>query len=144
MDILYRYIHFFGLVLVSGTLMAETLMLRKQLSGLELRRLAMLDGAYGMSILVLLAGGFLQWFAGSKPSDFYTRNPVFMAKLGLVVAVALLSIWPTVWFIRHRKRPDADRVAVPGAVRALVRLELALLLVIPLLAVLMARGVGLR
>lgn len=144
MDILYRYIHFLGLVLVSGTLMAETLLLRKQLSGLELRRLAMLDGAYGMSILVLLAGGFLQWFAGSKPASFYTGNHVFWAKLGLVALVALISVWPTIWFIRNRKRPDADRVAVPGSVRTLVRLEMALLLVIPLLAVLMARGVGAR
>ncbi len=76
MDILYRYIHFLGLVLVSGTLMAETLMLRKHLSGLELRRLAMLDGAYGMSIVVLLGCGFLPWFAGSKPSSIYTQTPV--------------------------------------------------------------------
>jgi putative membrane protein len=144
LDILYRYIHFLGIVLLSGTLMGEVLLVRARLSGLELRRLAMLDGAFGMSFLVVLAGGLLQWFAGAKPSDFYTHNPMFMAKLGLVGAVALLSIHPTVWFIRHRKRPDADQVAVPGSVRFLVRLEMALLLAVPLLAVLMARGVGAR
>lgn len=144
MEVLYRYVHFLGIVLVSGTLMAEVLLVRRKLNGLELRKLAMVDGAFGMSFLVLLAGGLLQWFMGAKPSFFYTQNPVFLAKMALVAAVALLSIGPTVWFIRHRKTPESETVSVPDSVRLLVRVELALLLLIPLLAVLMARGAGFR
>lgn len=144
MEILFRYVHFLGLVLTAGTLLAEMLLVRKKLNGFELRRLAMLDGAYGMSVTILVAGGFLQWFMGAKPSFFYTHNPVFLLKVGLVVLIGILSIYPTVWFIKNRKTPEAQVVDVPGSVRVLIRLEAALVLVIPLLAVLMARGVGAR
>lgn len=143
MEILFRYVHFLGMVLTAGTLLSEMLLVRKKLNGFDLRRLAMLDGAYGLSILVLLAGGFLQWFMGSKPSFFYTNNPVFLLKVGLVALIGILSIYPTVWFIKKRKTPESQVVDVPDAVRILIRFEAALLLVIPLLAVLMARGVGL-
>jgi uncharacterized membrane protein len=43
------------------------LLTRKRLTGLELRRLALLDGAYGLSVLVLVTGGLMQWFMGGKP-----------------------------------------------------------------------------
>lgn len=143
MDLFFRYVHFLGILAAAGTLTAEALLTRKRLTGLELRRLALLDGAYGLSMIVLVTGGLMQWFMGAKPSSFYTSNPVFIAKVALVGAIGLLSIVPTVWFIRHRRAAEADQVPVPGMVRALVKLEVALMLVIPLLAVLMARGIGL-
>lgn len=116
MDLLWRYVHFLG----------------------------MLDGAYGLAGLILITGGLLLWFKGGKPSFFYTQNPVFLAKVGLVAVIALLSIYPTVWFILKRKVPDAEVVPVPDAVRLVIRLELVLVFIVPLLAVLMARGVGYR
>jgi putative membrane protein len=143
MELFFRYVHFMGILAAAGTLTAEALLTRKRLNGLELRRLALLDGVYGLSALVLVAGGLMQWFMGGKPSTFYTSNPVFIAKVTLVGIIGLLSIVPTVWFIRHRAAPEADQVTVPGMVRAVVKLEVVLMLLVPLLAVLMARGIGL-
>ena len=82
------------------------------------------------------------WFTGAKPSDFYTNNPVFHAKLSLFVVVGLLSIYPTVFFMRNRKN-EAETLAVPVGVIRVLRMELVLLVFIPVLAFLMARGVGL-
>lgn len=143
MDILFRYAHFVGIILSAGTLMAEVLLVKKKMSGYELRRMGLLDAAYGMSGVILISAGLLLWFKGSKPSFFYSQNPVFIAKISLVGLIALLSIHPTVYFIRNRKVPDGDVVEVPDAVRRIVIAEMALVLVVPLLAVLMARGLGL-
>lgn len=144
LDLLYRYLHFLGILLASGALFAELLLLRRRLTGLEIKRVGLIDGAYGASILLLVGGGLAQWFVGFKPADFYTRNPVFLVKIGMVALIGLLSIYPTVWLIRNRRLPEAETFSVPGGVRILVRLEAVLLLVVPLLAVLMARGVGLK
>lgn len=144
MDALFRYVHFLGILLSAGTLMAEVLLVRRKLSGFELRRLGLLDAAYGMSGAVLITGGLLLWFKGSKPSFFYTQNPVFLLKVGLVALLGLTSLHPTIWFIRRRKVPDAEVVDVPPSVRFAVRAQMAVVLLLPLLAVLMARGVGLR
>jgi putative membrane protein len=70
-------------------------------------------------------------------------NSLFHAKLGLFILVGLLSILPTVVFIKWRKTLKAGQVPAPSArhVRLVtwsIRLELLQLLVIPLLA----RGYG--
>jgi putative membrane protein len=64
----------------------------------------------------------------------------------LYVAIALISIVPTRRFIGWRRAldaggsgPDANAVA---RVRRLLHLELGLLALMPLMAVLMARGIG--
>jgi putative membrane protein len=56
--------------------------------------------------------------------------------------VGLLSIYPTIFFIRNRKGNQGELVAVPSAIFWMLRLELLLLAIIPLLAGLMAHGVG--
>jgi putative membrane protein len=68
---------------------------------------------------------------------------VFLTKISLFGVAALLSIYPTVFFLKHRKGPEKQSVAIPKSLRLILKIELALILLIPLLAVLMARGVGL-
>ena len=144
MDILFRYAHFLGIILTAGTLMAEVLLVKKKMTGYELRRMSLLDAAYGISILILVTAGLLLWFKSGKPSFFYSQNPIFVTKIVMVAIIGILSIYPTVYFIRNRKLPEGDVVDVPDVVRRLVMAEMSLLLLVPLLAVLMARGVGLR
>ena len=67
-------------------------------------------------------------------------------KMALYVIIALISIVPTRRFIAWRRALDAggpppDPAAIAG-VRRLLHLELALAALMPLAAVLMARGIG--
>jgi len=85
------------------------------------------------------------WFG--KGAAYYMGNSLFHAKVGLFVLVGLLSILPTVMFIKWRKPVKAGQVPEPSArqvalVTWSIRIELLLLLAIPLLAALMARGYG--
>jgi putative membrane protein len=54
--------------------------------------------------------------------------------------VGLISIIPTVYFIRKSKGEQSVQVAVPPYIRQLVVFQLLLLAVVPLLATMMANG----
>ena len=142
MDILVRYLHLLGVVILFGTLIIENMAIARKISREDVRNLARIDGIYGASAVVVLICGLYMLLAGAKPTEFYTPNPVFHIKMTLFVLVALLSIYPTVFFVRHR-RTEADSLDVPVAVIRLVRVELIVLVFIPVMAFLMARGIGL-
>src|SRR3546814_4252257 len=97
-----------------------------------------------MSALSLLVVGFLRVFHGVIGEDFYLHNPWFHAKIGAFVLVGLVSIWPTVRFLRWRKALKADPAFLPApaevaGLQRIVRFELALVAVIFVLAAAMAR-----
>lgn len=142
LDILIRYIHFLGILGLASTLVAEHLLVKKELTVPEVRRLAAIDAAFGVSAGITLAAGLSLWLWVGKPASFYTGNPLFHMKFGAFLLVGLMSVYPTLFFIRNRKS-QARVVEVPGRVMVLIRAELAILTFIPLLAVLMARGFGL-
>jgi len=145
-DALLAYLHFFAIFGTFSLLAAELVLCRPGIRGDALHRLRKLDGAYGGLAALLLVSGLLRLFFGAKGSAFYLGNPVFHAKITLFVAVGLLSIAPTLRFGRWSKAalraPDeAPDTAAVGAVRRMIHIELTLLALIPLLAVLMARGI---
>ena len=142
MDVLIRYLHLFAVIVLAGTVIIENIAIRKEISREDLRNLLKVDAAYGLSAGLVAILGISLWLWVGKPSSFYSTNPVFHAKLTLFVIVALLSIYPTVFFLRQRKTQTEPILVTIGVIRTL-RIELALLALIPILAFLMARGVGL-
>ncbi|GAB6260307.1 DUF2214 family protein [Photobacterium sp. CCB-ST2H9] len=142
LEIVIRYCHFLGIFVLFAVLVAEHLLIKRRMTAEEMHRLARLDALYGVSAVVVLLAGLGLWFLVGKPASFYSANPVFHAKLTLFVIVAGLSVFPTVFFLKHR-RTTRESVPVPPIILIAIRLEILLLLVIPFLAVLMARGVGL-
>lgn len=140
-DVAIRYLHFLAIMVMSSCLAAEHLLLTREISARRLRRLLLLDSLYGLSALTALGAGLALWLWVGKPASFYTSNPVFHLKLAVFVAIGLLSIYPTLFFIRQRKSGEGV-IVVPGSIFWLVRTELVLLALMPLLAVVMARGYG--
>lgn len=136
-----RYLHFAGILVFSATLFAELLLVKPELSRKELSRLAGVDGAFGLSALLVMGAGLLMWFSFGKPADFYSTNPVFIAKLILFGIVGSLSVLPTVYYIKNRKGDPSEMVKSPVWLKPIILAELITLLFIPLLAVLMAAGV---
>lgn len=142
-EILLRAIHFSAIFVLVACLVGEYLLMREEMSGAELRRLGRLDLIYGLAAVVVLLAGLGLWLGGvGKAAAFYSANPVFHAKLGLFVFVALISLHPTIFLLRHRSG-QGESIRVPASVRRVLRLELALLLPLPFLATAMARGLGL-
>lgn len=105
--------------------------------------MARIDGVYGLAAVVLLAAGLTLWLGSfGKPAEFYSKNWIFHLKLALFLGIGLLSIYPTVFFLKNRKGNPEEVVTVPSKIFWMLRLEIVLLFIIPLLAGLMARSVG--
>lgn len=141
---LVRYIHFLGIFAIVGALTVEHLLLKSQMTRAEIRRLSIIDGIYGIGAIVAVAAGLTLWFGGvGKPAEFYSKNFVFHTKVTLVVIMAILSIFPTVYFLKNRKGTSPEElVDIPKRIKMFVRIQLLLLVIVPLLATLMAKGVG--
>jgi putative membrane protein len=144
---LAAYLHYLAIFALFALLSIEHVLCKAPLDLPRARSLIITDRAYGVTALVVLLTGAarLLWFG--KGSAYYLHNSLFHAKLGLFVLVALLSIAPT-WHINAwAKAVKAGQVPVlkPSSARwlsACIRLELLLLMLMPLLAVLLARGYG--
>jgi putative membrane protein len=142
-EIALRYLHFVSIFAIVGTLTSEHLLLRKSLTRAEIGRIARIDAVYGIAALTLLTVGLTLWFGNvGKPSVIYSKNWIFHTKITLFALIGILSVHPTVFFIRKRKGSADEVIAIPKSVFWMLRLELLLLAIIPLLAGLMARGVG--
>ena len=140
--ILFKYLHFVAIFGVVSSLVAEHLLLQQQMSRKELARIYKIDAVYGVSALLVLAVGLCLWFAVGKPAGFYTSNGIFHLKLTLFIIMGLISIIPTRYFMKNRKGDPEEVVSVPKRIVMYVRIELLILFLIPLLAVIMAQGVG--
>ena len=142
---LIAYLHYVSILLTTGFLVGELVMCRPGLTGEQARRLVVIDIVFFVTAMGALATGLLRLFFYAKGVSFYTGNPFFWAKMALFVIIAALSIKPTRTFMSWKRTlvagvvPDADAIA---GVRRIVHLELGLLALMPLMAVLMARGIG--
>lgn len=123
----------FGLV---SALVVEFVLIKGELTPAVARKLARTDMVLGVSATLLLMVGLVRVFYFEKGAAYYFHNAAFLAKFGLFIAVALLSIYPTVKFIK-----GVDAASVP-LIRRLIHLELAGVVLILLFAALMADGIG--
>ncbi len=140
------FLHHAAAFLVVATLMVELVVLRQELTVASARSVLRMDMVYGIAATVLLVVGLLRVFYTEKGSAYYFASGSFLVKLTLFIVVGLLSIYPTVQFMRWRKAlreqqvPDFE-AGTRRKVRMLVHIELTLLFVIMLMAVMMARGI---
>jgi len=144
-DALLAYAHFLCIFALASLLTAELVILRKTLPADLLRRLRLVDRWYGIVAGLVILSGLLRLNLGLKGADFYVHNPVFWTKMGLFLCVGLISIAPTVTYIRWDRRLEADgSIALGDAeyarVRGLVLVQVGVFVFIPLCAAFMARG----
>jgi putative membrane protein len=132
---------------VTATLVYEFVAFRRNLTVEEARRILKVDTAYGISAGLLIVVGLLRVFFFEKGSAFYLNNDMYWTKMGLFVLVGLLSIYPTVRFLKWRtalnenKAPEIAEDEFKN-IRRLLHLELVGIGLILVVAPMMARGIG--
>lgn len=128
-----------------GSLISEHLILKPSIKKDQIKSLATIDLVYGLSAILVLVTGLLRWFVFGKGYDFYMSTPLFHIKLTLFIVLGVLSIFPTIKFLKWRKQikqgeePDISEKGVKKLLM-FIRIELLIIAIIPLLAVLIARG----
>ena len=147
-DLALAALHHLLVFALTAMLVSQAVLLRGELRADTVGRLAKLDAGYGLTAGLLLAVGVCRVFFGIKGADFYLHNPWFHAKIGAFLLVGLLSILPTVRFLRWRKALAVNPAYLPdtaevGKMRGIVRFELILIAAIFVFAAAMARYGGL-
>lgn len=140
-------LHHLAAFTVAATLIYEFVAYRKGLGIEEARRIQRVDLAYGISAGLVVLVGLLRVFFFEKGANFYTHNPMFWIKMGLFVIIGLLSIYPTIRFIKWNSFISAGQAPeIPEdefkRIRFLLSLELVGLVLILFAAPAMTRGIG--
>jgi putative membrane protein len=143
----FAFLHFLAVFGIFAIVFLQWQTMSPAPSVAEAKRIQGSDRWFGILAGVVLVVGLLRVFYFEKGKDFYVSNPFFHAKLTLFVLIGLLSIYPTVRFIKWRAQtrqgqPPAVSAEEYARIRNVLRAELVLLLAMAVCASLMARGVG--
>ena len=147
LEALLAYAHILAILTMVVFLASEGALCRAQwLNAAVVERLAKIDTIYGISAAAVLLTGIARTWWGIKGTAWYWTNPLLHVKVTLFVVIGLLSIKPTLTFLRWRREFRATG-ALPNEAqivktRRLVMVQAHILPLIPLAAVFLARGFG--
>ncbi len=151
-DVLSRagvaYVHYVSFMVCFGALVLERRLIQPNPGKRDATLMVITDIVYGLAALALLGSGILRVLHFGQGSAFYTENPLFWWKVGTYLAVGGLSLYPTITYIlwaiplRKGELPQVSE-ALANRLAWVLNIELVGFAAIPLLATLMARGVGL-
>jgi len=140
--------HLMAFALVAAVVY-EFIAYRQGLTIEEARRIQRADLMYGISAGLLLVIGLLRVFYFEKGPAFYSQNPFFWLKMNTFLVVGLLSIDPTIRYLRwnkilkENKAPEINDKEFRRT-RLLLTLEVIGLAIILFAAAMMARGIGMN
>ena len=142
------YVHYLSFMVCFGALVLERRLIRADPNRADATLMVITDVVYGIAALGLLLSGIGRVLHFGQGSAFYTENPLFWWKVGVYLAVGGLSLYPTITYIlwaiplRKGELPKVSE-ALAQRLRWILNIELVGFATIPLMATLMARGVGL-
>ena len=144
-DAVLAYLHFISIFLLFSFMVTEAMMMRGALDADSVRLLGRVDLWYLGAAIAVLATGFMRLMFGAKGPDFYLTVWPIYAKVGLFVLVGVISVGPTIRFVRWRRMFERDPAwRVPDeerkAARRTIMIEMHIGALIPLVAVIMSRG----
>ena len=140
--------HFLAFFALAAALVLELALIAESLSVETARRIQRADRIVGIAATLLLVFGFLRVFYFERGSDYYFANTFFQIKLGLFIVAALISLYPTIQFVRWNSELNQDiapdlPTATVKRLKSVIHWELVLIGGILLCASLMAKGYGL-
>jgi putative membrane protein len=148
MAALFAFLHHVSAFSLFAALVVEFVLLRSALTVESARKIQRADMILGISAAVLLLVGFARVFHFEKGAYYYFHTWTFIAKLSLFVIIALISIIPTIEFLRWRSAVNAGQVPSVSPermkrIRSIIHYEMVGVVLIILCAALMAKGIGL-
>lgn len=146
-EAVFAYLHYLAMMCLLAALAGEHLLLGGDLGPSRMRQLVTTDVIHGGSVALALLTGIMRLGYFGKGTVFYTGNPLFHVKMGLFAVLAVLALYQAIQFQRLRAASRTGGQAPPssqviGRLKMVIRVELTLVVLIPILAVLMGRGFG--
>jgi putative membrane protein len=144
----FAFLHHLCAFTLFAALVVEFVLIRGTLTVESARKIRRADMILGISATVLVVVGLARVFHFEKGAAYYFSTWTFLAKFALFVILALISVVPTLEFLRWGPGLAAGQAPAVSAqkmksVRSIIHYEMAGVVLILLLAALMAKGVGL-
>jgi len=145
MSTLFAFLHHLCAFTLVACVAIEFTLVRQELTLASARGLQVTDLVLGIAAGALLIIGLLRVVFFEKGASYYFHSHAFLTKFALFIIIGLLSIIPTMEFLSWRGAITAGQVPVMDAKRrkrvtAIIRSELAAIVIILLCAAIMARG----
>jgi putative membrane protein len=146
-ELIFSYIHVLSIMVMVASLSVEIMLLASHDGSKTAENLSRADFAYFVAAGAVLLSGAIKMLMSSNGMMFYAGNPLFLLKVMLFFAAAGLSMIPSRRYAHWSSRMHMDPgYRIPAAeARSTLRLtvvELSIVATLPLLAVMMSRGVG--
>jgi putative membrane protein len=125
-----------------GILAAELVLVRRGMSFEVLSRIARIDIWYGALAGAIVVVGFSRAIFAAKGWAYYSHNAFFWAKIATFFLIALLSIAPTIEYIKWQRARAVPNDSAVSRVQRFLYVELVLSAFLPIFAAAMARGYG--
>ena len=142
LDLVLAILHHLLVFALFGVLFAELMLVRGGIDRPSLRRVSAIDLSYGVMAGLIVIVGFSRAHLAAKGWLYYRENAFFWAKIGTFAIIGLLSIPPTVAFIRWKRAELLPTDTQIASVRRYLWIELGLFALLPAFAAAMARGYG--
>jgi putative membrane protein len=145
MTVLFAFLHHLAAFTLVACLALELVLLRQELTLANARRLITIDAVLGAAAGVILLVGLLRVFYFEKGPDYYWSSHAFLTKFSAFIAIAALSVIPTVEFLSWRKAAKAGQAPSVSPekltfLKKLIHGELLGIVIILFAAALMAKG----
>jgi putative membrane protein len=142
LDLLLASAHHVLIFGIFGVLFGEFVAVNGTLNPATLKRIARLDLVFGILATLVLIVGFCRAVFAAKGWAYYSHNAFFWAKILAFALAGLVSIGPTLAFIRWNKAGAVPDAGALRRVKLCLHIELTLLILMPIFAAAMARGYG--
>ena len=103
LDLVLAIAHHILIFSIFGVLFAELVLVRKGVDLATVLRVGRLDLMYGATAGLIIAVGFSRAIFAAKGWLYYSHNLFFHLKVGTFLVIGLLSIPPTIAYIRWRR-----------------------------------------
>ena len=146
--VVFAWLHLLAVGLAAGLLLSEYWLCRRIPDRLQVKLLGTVDLGYFLALTGSLATGLARVLFFGQDTAYYLANRLFWLKIALFLAIGLLALFPTLQFIRWNREARTAPAFAPltrelERVRASLVLQLGLMLLLPLISILVARGYGL-
>ena len=146
-DLILALVHHVLIFMLAGVIALEIGIIRSNMSGGDVLRIAKVDLWYGILAGAIVVVGFSRAIFAAKGWAYYSVNLFFWAKIGTFALVGLLSVIPTLAFLKWRRALRAEPLFQPASddvrqVRHILWVEAVLFAFIAMFAAAMARGYG--
>jgi putative membrane protein len=142
LDLILAILHHVFVFALFGVLFSELVVVRRGMDAAAVARVVPIDVGYGVLAALIVIVGFARAIFAAKGWTYYAHNAFFWAKIGTFIVIGLLSVAPTLAYLKWQRAGASPTDKAVANARRYLWMEVALFPLLLAFAAAMARGYG--